>query len=437
VALGVLGSGCSFVADLGDPRDMAHDDGGTDPEAAVAADDGGDDASNAALQPLAIAVGAKHACAVINAGTSSPQNGTVRCWGQNDTGQLGIDPSVAASSYRPLEVSAISGINQPLSAEAVTLATGYSCALTTDGYFLCWGDVPESSSITRETPRAFWEPSNMDFIAAPLVGLATASVTDEGGCVTLAADSSLVCWGSDLAPTSTDGGVAHLDGGVIVGDLFDTVSVGGAHACGIARTQSSADHDVECWGANTQGQTGMPSSPLVSRPNKLGLGTIGQLLQVATGGNDSCALVYPGKVYCWGANALGQLGSGAGTDSPIPLFVTLAGGSSGSGSQTKQIAVGDGHACALTLDSRVWCWGDNSQGQLGQGGSGQQSATPQVVQKAPGHNLAYVVAIAAGGQTTCAKLFDDKRVWCWGANDYGQAGQPGGGSVGYATPVAW
>jgi alpha-tubulin suppressor-like RCC1 family protein len=184
----------------------------------------------------------------------------------------------------------------------------------------------------------------------------------------------------------------------------------------------------------------MPSSPLVGHPNKLGLGARGQLLQVATGGNDSCALVgTSGTVYCWGANDTGQLGSGAGADSPVPLTVSLPGqASSGSGAvTTKQIALGDGHACALTLDSHVWCWGDNTRAQLGQGLPSKQPATPQLVQKAPGHNLAYVEAIAAGGQTTCAKLFDDKRVWCWGANDYGQAGQPGGGTVGYASPVAW
>lgn len=444
IALGALGSGCSIVANLGDPREMAHDDGGPGgPEAAVGSDGGvddggGDDATASTLQPLAIAVGPKHACAVVNAGTSSPFNGTVRCWGANDTGQLGIDSNRVPSSYQPIAIAAISGSTEPLSAEGVTLAPGYSCAITTDGYFLCWGNVPEGAGIKRESPVAPWEPSSMDFGPAPLIGLATASVTGEGGCVTLAADRSLVCWGNDLAPATPDGGVTHLDGGVIVGDSFDVVSVGGAHACGIAVTPSSGAQDVECWGVNAHGQTGLPSSPLVGHPNKLGLGAGGPLKQVATGGNDSCALLVSGHLFCWGANDRGQLGAGAGPDSPVPLPVSLPNQSSGLSSVPKQLAVGDGHVCALTEDSHVWCWGDNSQAQLGQGGASSSiPSTPQAVQKAPGHALAYVDAIAAGGQTTCAKLFDDKRVYCWGANDQGQAGQPGGGTVGYATPVAW
>jgi hypothetical protein len=318
------------------------------------------------------------------------------------------------------------------------MAPGYSCAITTDGYFLCWGNVPEGASITREPPKEPWEPSSMDFDTTPLVGLATASVTSEGGCVTLAADRSLVCWGADLAPSTPDGGVTHLDGGVIVGDLFDGVSVGGAHACGIAVTPSTAAQDVECWGVNTQGQTGMPSSPLVGHPNKLGLGASGSLEQVATGGNDSCALLYSGHIFCWGANDRGQLGSGPGPDSPVPLPVSLPNQASGGlSSVPKQLAVGDGHVCALTVDSHVWCWGDNTYGQLGQGSAGAGVSTPQLVQKAPGHTLAYVDAIAAGGQTTCARLFNDKRVYCWGLNDQGQAGQPEGTTVAYATPVAW
>jgi serine/threonine-protein kinase len=438
IGLGVLAAGCSIVANLGDPRELEPPGGGT-PDA-----DGDDGGRGVALQAQSLAVGGTHACAVVSAGALSPQNGTMRCWGQNNAGQLGNDPQeVGSSSTTPVEVSGV-GTAEQVGAASLTLATSYSCTITTDGFLMCWGDVPSGTGVAREqaTPSvASYEPSYMDFGLARLEAVGTASVTDEGGCCTLTTDRSLLCWGADLAPPTPDGGVTQVDGGVILGDLFDSVAVGRTHACGLAATASSAEEDVECWGGNLHGQTGLPFSDLVSHPNHLGLGAKGRLRAVATGGDESCALSEsPGVLYCWGANDFGQLGPAGtpGTDSPVPLPVTFAESDGGPAGAPIGVAVGDGHACAVLFGAHVYCWGDNSSSQLGVGPNGpSSSATPLIVQKAAGHNLTDVESIAAGGQTTCVTLRDDPHVWCWGANDYGQAGQPGGGTVAYATPVTW
>jgi hypothetical protein len=442
VVLGVAQGGCSLVANLGDPKGLepTGDSGavlaeaGVDPDASDADDagDDGDSGANSSLAALTVAVGARHACAVVSDGTSSPENGTIRCWGANDQGQLGSDPAVVPSSSTPLEVAGRGTGAPPQSkAKTLSLAGGYSCTTTQDTFLLCWGNVTEASGVTRNPPTPAYEPSPMYFYVRQLAQLASASMTAEGGCCTLQ-DTSLVCWGGDLAPSAPDGGVT-LDGGVFVADRFETVSVGRDHACGIAATTSTSSRDVECWGANDHGQTGLPFSPLVSHPNHLGLGANGTLLQVATGGDTSCALFEGGALYCWGANDHGQLGTGTvGVDSQVPVAVTFPGSYA-----PIAVALGDTHACAVLSDRSVWCWGDDSAAQLGDGTGGTSTTTPSKVQRIPGHFLTGVTSIAAGGSTTCATLLGDPNVWCWGANDSGQAGQPAGAPVPYATRIPW
>jgi alpha-tubulin suppressor-like RCC1 family protein len=436
-----------MVAGLGDPKqiesepgNVAGDDGGIDADADAGVE-GGEPGPGAPVQAVSIAMSATHGCAVVIDAANSPENGTIRCWGSNRSGELGNDPAAVATSSTPLEVAG-RGTGEQTGASTLALATAYSCTVTnaTGGSFLlCWGNVPGVSRVTREEATPAYEPSYMDIDVRPLAGVASASMTDEGGCCTLN-DQSLVCWGQDLAPPAPDGGVTSLDGGLAVGDEFDTVAVGRAHACGIAATSSSATRDVECWGANDRGQAGLPLSTLVSHPNHMGLGTLGNLRAVATGGDVSCALFESGALYCWGQNDHGQLGTGtSGADSPQPQQVMFPAKSADAAlPKATAVAVGDGHACAVLDDFSVWCWGDNGASQLGGGQGGPQySAVPGRVQKAPGHYLGAVQGIAAGGQTTCAILIDDTRVWCWGANDSLQAGQPVGNEISYAAPVEW
>lgn len=368
--LALLGAGCGLVANLGDPRVVG--DGAT------------------AVQATSVAVGTRHACAVISSTAGAGENGTVRCWGSNESAQLGSDPDVVARSSTPREVVDASGVEQH-GVGSLALATSYSCAVSTqDGFLLCWGAVPAGSGVTREPSAAAWVPSQMD-LGSRKLQVTSASMTDEGGCCTLS-DGSLVCWGPDLARGA-------------VTDPLTVVTVGRAHACGIATT-GAGTQDVECWGANDHGQAGMPPSPVVTQPARLGLGP--DVVAIATGGDDSCAIVGGGSLVCWGA--------GAGSDHPSP--VSLAGAA-------LALAVGDGHACALLGGDRtVSCW---------TGGS----PTPAAVEIAAGQPLSGVQSIAAAGGTSCAVLRDDPRVWCWGANDQGQAGQPPGGPLLYATPVAW
>jgi alpha-tubulin suppressor-like RCC1 family protein len=240
------------------------------------------------------------------------------------------------------------------------------------------------------------------------------------------------------------GTLAQLDAGIATVDSFESAVVGRAHACGIVSMGvDGGARDVDCWGANDRGQSGTASLQSVAVPTPVDLSALGSVQKVAAGGDNTCAVITGGGVFCWGANDHGQLGdvveSGV-TYSANPTRISVP--------TAKDIAVGVGHACALVTEgahNAVWCWGDNSAGQLGTGSvSPTIRATPTPVLRVSGDagqplDLALVAQVSAGGQTTCATLLDGPNVWCWGSNSSGQAGQsPTDASVvTLATPVAW
>ena len=140
----------------------------------------------------------------------------------------------------------------------------------------------------------------------------------------------------------------------------------------------------------------------------------GCVVQLALGDGHGCALAAAdGSVACWGKNDHGQLGNGGTSDAAAAVAVVDDHGTLITG--ITAIAAGAAHTCALRADKTVVCWGDDSSGQLGYGGSASVNPVPATAA------LTSIVAIAAGGRHTCAAL-DNGAVWCWGANDAGQLG---------------
>ena len=134
---------------------------------------------------------------------------------------------------------------------------------------------------------------------------------------------------------------------------------------------------------------------------------------LAAGPSHSLALDADGRLWAWGFNATGQLGDGTTKNRSLPVKVVGL-------DQVKSVATGRMHTVALREDGTVWAWGNNQAGQLGQTPSYLSNPTPARV---PG--LTGVAAIAAGESHSLA-LREDGTVWAWGDNIYGQVGQPAG-----------
>jgi hypothetical protein len=163
---------------------------------------------------------------------------------------------------------------------------------------------------------------------------------------------------------------------------------------------------------------------------------------VAAGEGFTCAILDDGRVRCWGANDRGQLGDGSTTFRPVPADVR---GLPAAPARAVALAAGYAHACAVVVPGgQVWCWGDDTTGQLGPGGAGPFSTAPVLVTgitgvAAPAGPSAPPPIAAGGGVAgtppsvfghTCA--VGAAGLACWGANGSGQLGD--GTTAGSATP---
>ncbi len=142
------------------------------------------------------------------------------------------------------------------------------------------------------------------------------------------------------------------------------------------------------------------------------------IVEVAAGWQHTCALRSSGRVLCWGDNILGALGDGTTEDRLAPTAVVDL-------NDAVQIQAGSGHTCARRRDGSVVCWGSNRLGQIGDGtcstrGTGCPAGADRL-RPTPVAGLADAVEIAAGGAHTCARR-GDGRVFCWGKNSYGAIG---------------
>ena len=202
--------------------------------------------------------------------------------------------------------------------------------------------------------------------------------------------------------------------------LRNRVAAGGYFSCYMFNTGA-----VKCWGQNSYGQLGVGTtddslSPVTVK-NANGA-DVTDVLAITTGKYHTCALLNSGAVWCWGYNSYGQLGDGTTHDRSSPVAV------SGLSSGVVAISAGHEHTCALLNSGAVKCWGYNSDGQLGDRTTDDRSSPVAVYGLASG-----VLSVTAGRYHTCAVLTSGA-VKCWGDNSNGQLGD--GRPVGSSSPVA-
>ncbi len=183
-----------------------------------------------------------------------------------------------------------------------------------------------------------------------------------------------------------------------------SITAGRNHTCALLNTGA-----VICWGSNVFGQLGDGTTTNKKTPTAVS-GLSSDVTAITAGREGTCALLATGAVKCWGWNLYGQLGDGTTTDRKTPTAV------SGLSSGVTAITAGTRHTCALLATGAVHCWGDNSDGQLGDGTTNDRH-TPTPVTGLSSD----VTAITAGHNHTCA-LLATGALKCWGDNTYGPLG---------------
>ncbi len=295
----------------------------------------------------AVGVGYQHSCAITD-------SGALKCWGDNDHGELGIGHTSSHSSG-PVNVTGLmSGVT------AVDGGYQYTCAVVAGGA-RCWGNngagqLGDGSNVQKVVP-------------VPVSGLGS-GVTDIDvgeGLTCAVANGGAKCWGSNNVgqlgiPTSTASSntpvnVTGLSSGVAA------IGVGYEHACALATTGG-----VKCWGSNTNGQLGNNTVIDSSTPVNVS-GMSSGIVALAVGESHNCAITAARAVKCWGANFHGQIGNGNTTFSPTPVNVI---------GLSDVVAVGPAydHTCAITGNGAIKCWGGNTYGQIGNGTGPIDSLVP-------------------------------------------------------------
>src|SRR5690606_15802606 len=189
-------------------------------------------------------------------------------------------------------------------------------------------------------------------------------------------------------------------------DLWVEVAAGSEHSC--ARRAAG---EVFCFGANDAGQLGSPGVNDVLGPISVALPA--PALVITTESRFSCAVLDAGSLYCWGENTEGMLGqddSYPGQDAFSPQRV-------GEHNDFTSADAGQGHACAIRRPGQLWCWGRNSDHQLG---LGDQAAAQFRVAQRVGDQTDWI-GVSAGQGHSCG-LSADGALWCWGDNEFGNLG---------------
>ncbi len=205
-----------------------------------------------------------------------------------------------------------------------------------------------------------------------------------------------------------------------------SISAGGEHACGIANGAAY------CWGENFSGELGDGANTNSAVPvavDTSGAAAGQTLAQVSSGYSHTCALDAAGRAYCWGLNSYGQLGDGTTTNSSVPVAVDTSGALAGK--TLTQIASGIVATCALDSAGAAYCWGANSYGQLGDGGTAN-SSVPVAVRTTTTLAGRSLTQITVGYENACV-LDSAGQAYCWGLNSYGQLGD--GNTTSSGVPV--
>lgn len=181
---------------------------------------------------------------------------------------------------------------------------------------------------------------------------------------------------------------------------YTQIAAGGTHACAI--TEQGRAY---CWGANDSGQLGNGDSTHTSSSTAVSVAGRYQFTSIAASISTTCAITAAGKAYCWGANTEeggGILGNGdiAQINSDVPVPVT-------GGHRFDTISAGTGFFCGLARQSKVYCWGNNRDGQLGDG-TREASASPVAIDSTLRFNN-----VSAANWHACA-LSSANDVYCWG-----------------------
>jgi alpha-tubulin suppressor-like RCC1 family protein len=324
------------------------------------------------------------------------------CWGDGSVGQLG-DGSIASPINFPTDVTSSNKWT------FISAGESHACGIDNTSHVYCWGAGARGQigdGVLSEV-----------LLPGTQVGSDTYSAVAAGGdyaCgISVSNPGTGWCWGYAIQSTLANGFLNQQSAplGVLGKNVFSQVVASQIHSCAL-----DAANAAWCWGDNSFDELGTGDETSHSVPVAVAGGHF--FSQISSFSFESnCARVTGSgdqPVFCWGLNEDGELGNGTTNSAPSPVAPT------GAVTTFSVISAGYSHTCAVRSAGATYCWGANVVGELGDGTTMTQQLQPHLV---PGFSG---TSISAGFEFTCAiETAVAHHVWCWGNNTNGQLGISG------------
>jgi alpha-tubulin suppressor-like RCC1 family protein len=339
------------------------------------------------IKATAIAAGGNHTCAILD-------NESIKCWGYNASGQLGLGNTTnqgVNSNEMGDNLDAVD-LGSGIKATAIAAGGNHTCAILDNESIKCWGANASGQLGIGDTNNR-GDGSNPMGDDLPVVDLGserTAKVIVAGGShtCTILDDSSIKCWGENdqgqlgLGNTTDSLNASVVDMGS--GITAKAIAAGESHTCAILNNSA-----IKCWGRANEGQMGLykwnenigdetSEMGVTGQDDLTNIGTGRTAVAIAAGKNHNCAILDNSSIKCWGANTSGQLGigdtvnRGATTDGSDQMGDNLPVVDFGTGRTARGIIAGDNQTCVIMDNASIKCWGENTSGQLGLGNTTNQ-----------------------------------------------------------------
>jgi len=356
---------------------------------------------------LEIAAGREHTCGIRN-------GGSLWCFGRNLFGELGVGD--ALTRFGPTQVSG--------SWSHVAAGDYSTCAIDTSGLRYCFGRNDAGELGLGDFSLQLWPTHRAGETVTTWTSIAMGSRHACGlatGTPTTTTD--LYCWGrSDWGQTAQAAKADLVVPTLISNGDWALLAAGDDHTC---VTNSSANPNyLSCFGHNDTGELGTYDTSLRRGPSPAVATTPwnGVYLGLTVGDDHTCALLQGGELRCFGSREFGQLGDFAGR-ALVPRNAVQAGGDS-----WLSVSAGNEFTCGITADLKGWCFGRDSEGELGNGYGtvppyADSDFAPASTRRSLGTGSSGWTAVASGNQHGCGIFgVSAATLWCWGDNNAAQLG---------------
>jgi alpha-tubulin suppressor-like RCC1 family protein/trehalose-6-phosphatase len=350
--------------------------------------------------PKSVEGGNRHSLALMS-------DGTVRAWGSNIEGALGVGSSVD-DSLIPIPIVGLTGVT------AISAGDGHSLALMNNGTVKGWGENIFGGVGSGDNVDHYSPVNVLDFNGA--------SAISAGGffSIALKTDGTVWGWGKNDMGQLGDGTTTNRLLPVQVVGLTGVLAISAGQSHSLALKSNGT---VVAWGLNDLGQLGDGTTTNRLLPVPV-VGLTG-VSAVSVGEAHSLALLNDGSVRAWGSNFFGELGDGTTTNRQTPVQVSGL-------NNVQALAAGGYFSVAFKKDGMVWAWGSGNDGQIGDGTTIHRQ-TPVQVKGFDGVGFLDNVLAISSSQDHSLVLRNNGTVGAWGYNGFGQIGD--GTTISRLTPV--